>query len=64
MSVKTILNLEGIELECYFDHTPAEPANGIAERLDLLGALISDVDIYPLLSFDQITELEQKCATN
>jgi hypothetical protein len=64
MSVKTILTLDGVELECYFDHTPAEPANGVAERLDLLGALIGDVDIYPLLSFDQITELEQKCATS
>ena len=59
-----ILTLEGIELECHFDHTPAEPENGIRERLDLLGAFIGDVDIYPLLSFDQITELEQKCATN
>jgi hypothetical protein len=59
-----ILTLEGIELECHFDHTPAEPANGIRERFDLLGAFVGDVDIYPLLSFDQITELEQKCATN
>jgi hypothetical protein len=58
------LTLEGIELECHFDYTPAEPANGIAERLDLLGAFIGDVDIYPLLSFDQINELEQKCATS
>lgn len=64
MSVKTILTLDGVELECYFDHTPAEPANGIAERLDLLGAFIGDVDIYPLLSVDQISELEMKCATN
>ena len=59
-----ILILEGIELECHFDHTPAEPENGIPERLDLTSAYLSDVDIYPLLSFDQITELEQKCATN
>jgi hypothetical protein len=59
-----ILILEGIELECHFDHTPAEPGNGIPERLDLLGAFIGDVDIYPILSFDQITELEQKCATS
>jgi hypothetical protein len=59
-----ILTLEGIELECHFEHTPAEPENGIRERLDLLGAFVGDVDIYPLLSFDQITELEQKCATN
>jgi hypothetical protein len=59
-----ILTLEGIELECHFDHTPAEPENGVTERLDLTGAYIGDVDIYPLLSFDQITELEQKCATN
>lgn len=59
-----ILTLEGIELECHFEHTPAEPENGIRERLDLLGAFVGDVDIYPLLSFDQISELEQKCATN
>lgn len=59
-----ILTLEGIELECHFEHTPAEPANGIAERLDLTSAYIGDVDIYPLLSFDQINELELKCATN
>lgn len=59
-----ILTLEGIELECHFDHTPAEPENGIRERLDLLGAFVGNVDIYPLLSFDQITELELKCATN
>lgn len=58
------LTLEGIELECHFDYTPAEPANGISERLDLTSAYIGDVDIYPLLSFDQIFELEQKCATN
>jgi hypothetical protein len=59
-----ILTLEGIDLDCHFDWTPAEPDNGITERFDLLGAFIGDVDIYPLLSFDQITELEQKCATN
>jgi hypothetical protein len=59
-----ILTLEGIELECHFDHTPPVPDNGIRERFDLLGAFIGDVDIYPLLSFDQITELETKCATN
>lgn len=59
-----ILTLEGIELECHFDHTPAEPQNGIPERLDLMSAFIGDVDIYPLLSFDQINELEHKCATN
>jgi len=59
-----LLTLEGVELECSFDHTPAEPANGICERLDLTGAFVGDVDIYPLLSFDQISELDMKCATN
>lgn len=59
-----ILSLEGIELECYFEHTSAEPENGIFECLELTGAYIGDVDIYSLLSFDQINELEQKCATN
>lgn len=59
-----ILTLEGIELDCHFDWTPPEPANGICERLDLTGAYLGDVDIYPLLSFDQISELEMKCATN
>jgi hypothetical protein len=59
-----ILTLEGIDLDCHFDYTPAELGNGIRERFDLLGAFIGDVDIYPLLSFEQITELETKCATN
>jgi hypothetical protein len=56
-----ILTLEGIELDCYFEHTPAEPNNGILERVDLMSAFIGDVDISPLLSFDQLTELEAKC---
>jgi len=56
-----ILTLEGIELECHFEHTPPELENGIAERVDLIGAFIGDVDIYPLLSFDQLAELEAKC---
>jgi hypothetical protein len=59
-----ILTLEGIDLDCHFDWTPPEPFNDIRERFDLISAFIGDVDIYPLLSFDQITELEQKCATN
>lgn len=57
-----LLTLEGIELECSFDYTPAEPANGVRERVDLISAFIGDVDISPLLSFDQTTELEAKAA--
>lgn len=56
-----ILTLEGIELDCRFEYTPAEPENGITERVDLVSAFIGDVDISPLLSFDQMTELEAKC---
>jgi hypothetical protein len=56
-----ILKLEGIELECYFEYTPPEPDNGIRERADLVAAFIGDVDISPLLSFDQLSELEAMC---
>jgi hypothetical protein len=56
-----ILELEGIELDCYFEHTPPEPENGIRERVDLVGAYIGDIDISPLLSFDQLSELEALC---
>jgi hypothetical protein len=56
-----ILTLEGIELECHFEHTPPEPENGIPERVDLIGAYVGDVDISPLLSFELIDELEARC---
>ena len=59
-----ILTLEGIELECHFEYTAPEPENGVRERLDLTGAYVGDVDISPLLSFEQITELELKCVTS
>lgn len=55
-----ILTLEGIELDCHFDYTAPEPENGVAERVDLIGAYIWDVDISPLLSFDQLSELEAR----
>jgi len=55
------LKLEGIELDCHFDYTAPEPENGIQERADLVAAFIGDVDISPLLSFDQLSELEAMC---
>ena len=55
-----ILTLEGIELDCHFDYTAPEPENGVKERIDLVSAFIGDVDISPLLSFDQLSELEAR----
>lgn len=55
-----ILTLEGIDLDCRFEHTPPEPENGIVERADLIAAYIGDTDISPLLSYDQLAELEAK----
>jgi len=52
------LILEGIELECHFFYTPAEPENGIDAHVDLTVAYVGDVDIYPLLSAEQRAELE------
>ena len=56
-----ILTIEGINLDCEFEHTPPEPENGIPERVDLIGAYVGDIDISPLLSFELIDELEARC---
>ena len=56
-----ILTIEGIDLDCKFEHTPPEPENGIPERVDLIGAYVGDIDISPLLSFELIDELEARC---
>jgi hypothetical protein len=55
------LTINGVELECHFFYTPAEPENGIKEDVDLTVAYAGGVDIYPLLSPEQIAELEVMC---
>jgi hypothetical protein len=52
------LTLNGVELECHFFYTPAEPENGVKEDVELTVAYTGNVDIYDLLSPEQIAELE------